>query len=62
VRGVAACYREKKLTFSDMTKFGDLAFREVTFGEMKTVGEEIFSEMSFGDSTFIEITSKTSNI
>jgi len=40
-----------------MKKIGDSAFREVTFGEKKTVGE-----MAFGDFTFIEITSKTSNL
>jgi len=61
VSGVAACYREYKLTFGEMKKFGDLTFGEVTYGEMKTVGEMTFGEMAFGDFTFIEITSKTSN-
>jgi len=43
--GIAACYREYKMTFSEMTKFGDLTFGEVTFGEMT------FGEMAFGDLT-----------
>jgi len=50
VSGVAASYREYKLTFGEMTKFGDLTFGEVTFGEM-----------AFGDLTFVKMTSKTSN-
>jgi len=73
VSGVAACCREYKLTFGEMTKFGDFTFGEVTIGKMTTVGEtttvgEItfgeltFGEMAFGDLTFIEITSKSSNL
>jgi len=61
VSGVAACYREYKLTFGEMTKFCDLTCGEMTtVGEM-TFGELTFGEMAFGDLTFIEITSQTSN-
>jgi len=57
VSGVAACYREYKLTFRETTKFGDLTFGEVKFGKMTTVGEITFGEMVFGDLTFVEMTS-----
>jgi len=66
VSGIAACYREYKLTFGEMTKFDDLTFGEVKFGEMTTVdemtfGELTFGEMAFGDLTFVEMTYKASN-